>query len=176
MKNLLSILFPIAFGCLTLVSCDDSDDTLEIQAVNDEQEITEKVQLLFNYVDTFNWDGLHNEVMADSVLFDMSSLGQGPAQILSAQQITEAWAINYGNLQVDEVFHLTGNIVVTVTGDEAEAYCYSEATLFREAATQGQTVSFSGDYNLGFVHQANGWRMNYEQYNVRFIQGNPTLE
>lgn len=157
-------------------ACEDEDNSAELDALATQAIIDDQVKRLYRYTDNFEWEAMREEVMADSVFFDMSSAGAGSPGVRSAETITNGWDTNYQNLGVDAVNHLVGNIIITPDGNEADVYCLATATLFREAATQGQTFAQTGDYNLHFVRSGDQWLLDEFIYNLRFVEGNPTLE
>ncbi|MBP2833770.1 nuclear transport factor 2 family protein [Aquimarina sp. U1-2] len=166
--TLLMLISLLTFSCI--------NDKNISKATIDKLEIMEKTNLLFNYTDAFNWEGLHQEVMTEEVLFDMSSIGAGPANTVSRENITSGWNANYTAMDIDAVNHLNGNTVVSLKDNEADVVTYATATLYRKEATQGQTLELTGDYDLHFIRTEQGWRLDEFIYNVRYILGNQSLE
>ena len=165
----------LALVCFS-TACEDEDNSAELEVLATQATIDDQVKRLYRYTDNFEWERMREEVMTDSVFFDMSSAGAGEPGVRSAEQITNGWDTNYQNLGVDEVNHLVGNIIIDFRGNEADVYCLATATLFREAATQGQTFAQTGDYDLRFVRVGDTWLLDEFIYNLRFSEGNPTLE
>lgn len=91
-----------------------SDELLARQAVID--TITE----LFLATDRRDWPAVES-CLADSVLFDMTSLAGGQPTRLSSREISSAWA--QGLAPIESVHHQAGNFRVQVDGREATAFC-----------------------------------------------------
>ncbi len=153
------------------MGCEKEADLTEAR---DQKELTDLVNRLFMYTDNRNWEGLHNEVFSSTVLFDMESAGAGPARTMTAQEITAMW--NQGFQGVDQVHHQAGHSIVTVNGNGADIYAYSVATHFRQAALNGNTRTIVGSYDLRAERTNRGWRLNQFKYNLKYMDGNLTLQ
>jgi hypothetical protein len=139
------------------------------------EQIIEVCNRLFVYTDTRNWTGLINEVLADEVQFDMTSLG-GAAGPLNPQQICDAW--NQGFIGIDAIHHQAGTYLVDVseTGQSTAAvHCYATASHYKAAATQGHTREFVGTYDLHLHESAQGWRIDAFTYHLKYQTGNREL-
>lgn len=142
--------------------------------LHDRQQLTELANRLFMYTDSRNWQGLVNEVFTPNVYLDMESNGGGPAGTVTAQTIADEW--QKGFQELDAVHHQAGHYLITVSGDQSDIYGYAVATHFREAAKQGKTRTFVGSYELKAERTDNGWRLNQLKYNLKFTEGNTSLE
>lgn len=140
----------------------------------DKLEITELVNRLFIHTDLRNWAGLQAEVFTETVQFDMVSMGSGQPQATPSQQICELWERGFQGL--DGIHHQGGHYLITLRGDGADVFAYAVATHFKAAATQGQTRTFTGSYDLHAVRTAEGWRLDAFKYNLKFADGNAKLE
>ncbi|RYZ00488.1 MAG: nuclear transport factor 2 family protein [Chitinophagaceae bacterium] len=134
--------------------------------------VLEVVHKLFIYTDNRQWGRLLSEVFCGEVAFDMSSVG-GAARRMPAKDICHDWERGFEGL--DGINHLSGNHLVSVNGPEATVFCYATATHFRKSATQGQTRSFVGTYDLHLVRTAVGWRIDAFTYQLKFMTGNAEL-
>ena len=169
MKNIISIfLFALS---MIMMGCEKEADRTESR---DQKEITDLVNRLFMYTDDRNWQGLRNEVFSPTVYFDMVSAGAGPARTIPSEEITNIW--NQGFQGVDAVHHQAGHYLITVNGNGADIYAYSVATHFRQAATKGKTRTMVGSYDLKAERTSSGWRLNQFKYNLKYMEGNLTLE
>ena len=138
------------------------------------EEIIETVNKLFIYTDSQQWEKLKNEVFASQVRLDMISLG-GEAKDTTANQICAMW--QEGFKELDAVNHLGGNYLVTLKDEKtAHAFAYATATHFKESAKKGQTREFVGTYDLKLQKSAGGWRIFSFVYNLKYTQGNLSLE
>lgn len=142
-------------------------DTLTVR-----EQIVETVHRLFIYTDSMDWKKLQDEVFTDSVLFDMSSLGN-EAKVTSAKSICETWESGFAGLTA--VNHLTGNLLISVNDEQADVFAYATATHYKSSATQGKTREFIGTYDLHVIHTDKGWRIDQFKYNLKFMNGNLEL-
>jgi hypothetical protein len=139
------------------------------------EAIVELVNKLFIYTDSRQWNRLLKDVFKEKVLFDMSSLGGGPAKELTASAICDMWSSGFTG--IDQVHHQAGNIIVDFTEeDEAEVFCYAIASHYKAAAAQGTTREYVGSYNLHASFTDLGWRLDGFKYNLKYITGNSELK
>jgi SnoaL-like domain len=138
-------------------------------------ELIELANKLFIYTDHQQWAKLCDEVFAEHILFDMSSLGAGEPKQLSALEICKMWETGFSG--IDAIHHQSGNFLVNFVSDNsADIYCYAIAIHFKNAATKGKTRQFVGSYNLHAVLTDIGWRLDSFKYNVKFVEGNAELK
>lgn len=138
-------------------------------------ELVTLANKLFIHTDYQQWDKLLSDVFTAKVLFDMSSLGAGPARELSAKEICDMWKTGFAG--IDAVHHQSGNFLVSFRADEsADIFCYAIAIHFKNNATQGKTREFVGSYDLHAVFTDEGWRLDSFRYNVKFVSGNAELK
>ena len=135
--------------------------------------IIETINKLFIYTDHLEWEKLKSEVFAENVFLDMTSLG-GEAANTTAQAICDMW--EEGFKDIDVINHLSGNFLVNIDGETADAYCYATATHFKDAATHGKTREFIGSYEFTLDKVGSGWRISKMKYNLRYMNGNINLE
>ena len=152
-------------------SCQKEADLTEPR---DQKELSDLTSRLFMYTDERNWQGHINENFTPNVLFDTQSAGGGPPQTITSREITNIW--EQGLRGVDAIHHQAGHEIITVNGDQATIYAYSVATHYRAAATQGNTRTFVGSYDLRAERTTGGWRLNQFKYNLKYTDGNMTLE
>ncbi|MBD0288902.1 MAG: nuclear transport factor 2 family protein, partial [Flavisolibacter sp.] len=117
---------------------------------------------------------LKREVFTENLWFDMQSAGGGAPENKKAQDICTMWQTGLEDL--DAVHHQAGHYLITVHEDEADIYAYAVATHFKRNAQKGTTRTFVGSYNLKAAQTANGWRLTAFQYNLKYMDGNTTLE
>ena len=138
------------------------------------EQIVETVNKLFIYTDEQLWELLQNEVFAQTVWLDMSSLN-GPRENFTSRAICDMWQEGFKDL--DAINHLGGNYLVTIQdSDIAKVKAYATATHYKASATQGQTREFVGTYDLGLIKQKGGWRINTFTYYLKYMSGNVALE
>jgi len=137
------------------------------------EQIAEVVNKLFIYTDFKQWDRLQSEVFTEQILFDMSSIGQ-EVKTTTAKEVCELWQKGFEGL--DAINHLSGNYLVTVSGEAADVFAYATATHFKSSATQGKTREFVGSYNLHLIRTQRGWRIDVFKYNLKYMNGNLELK
>ncbi len=143
------------------------------QDAADKIEITELSNKLFMYVDAQQWEKVLNEVFTVEVWFDMISAG-GEAKKLSAKEICEMW--RQGFLGLDAVHHQAGHYLITLNEGNADIYGYAIATHYKKAAVKGNSRMFIGSYDLKATRTGKGWRLTQFKYNLKYIDGNSSLE
>jgi len=143
------------------------------QAIADKIELTELTNKLFMYTDLQQWGKLLEEVFTENIFFDMISAG-GEAKTLPASDVCAMW--KQGFISLDAVHHQAGHYLINVKEKEADIYGYAMAGHYRSKATKGKTRMFVGSYDLKAVNTKKGWRLSQFKYNLKYIEGNVSLE
>lgn len=143
-------------------------------SVEDKIELTELANKLFMYCDAQKWDLLVNEVFTQEIHFDMTSAGAGEPAELPARQVCDMWRLGFTGL--DAIHHQAGHYLITLQGEEADIYGYALAFHYRKEAIKGQSRTFVGSYDLKATWTSKGWRISKFKYNLKFIDGNASLE
>jgi hypothetical protein len=148
---------------------------MEVKSKRD--AVVELVNKLFIYTDTRQWNKLLKDVFKEKVLFDMSSLGSGPAKELNASEICEMWKKGFEG--IDHIHHQSGNFIVEFNGEteavEAKILCYAIASHYKESAKKGKVREYVGTYELHASFTDLGWRLDTFKYNLKYITGNAEL-
>ena len=147
---------------------------METKELAAKQSLTELANKLFMYTDSRQWPLLLQEVFAHDVWFDMSSAGGGQPGLLPAMAICDMWKQGFEGL--DAVHHQAGHYLFMVKGDTADIYAYATASHFKKTATRGQSRVFVGSYDMEARETPGGWRLTRFKYNLKYIDGNTTLE
>ena len=142
--------------------------------IADKLEITELVNKLFMYCDERRWEDLCREVFTTELWFDMTSAGAGEAGTVTAADLCRMWDQGFEGL--DAIHHQAGHYLIQIEDDEADIYAYAVATHYKRAARNGPIRTFTGSYNLEAVRTDKGWRLDLFRYNLKYTDGNPTLE
>lgn len=145
----------------------------DIAALLDRTRVIETINQLFIGTDNRDWN-LVKSCFAPSVLFDMSSMGAGPPKHTTPAEIVRTWEAGLKPLKA--IHHQTGNHIVRVLGDRAEAFCYGIATHYLPNKTNANTRTFVGSYYFELVKDAERWVIEKFQFNVKYIDGNLKLE
>lgn len=142
--------------------------------LSDKLELTELSNKLFMHTDARAWQQLLDEVFTENIWFDATSLGAGEPKLLIAKAVCDMWQQGFAGL--DAIHHQGGQYVITINGDTADIYGYAVAFHFKQDAVKGNTRTFVGSYDLKAERTIKGWRLNQFKYNLKFIDGNKTLE
>jgi len=142
--------------------------------VADKIELTELANKLYMYCDAQQWQRLLDDVFTTTIWFDMSSAGGNKPQNIEAKDVCQMWADGFVGL--DAIHHQAGHYLINVSGDKADIFAYAVATHYKKAATKGTTRSFVGSYDLKAEHTEKGWRLSQFKYNLKYIDGNISLE
>jgi len=141
------------------------------QEISDKIELAELANKLFMYTDAQHWKKLMADVFTHEVLFDM---GSGEEKKLFATEICEMW--RQGFIGLDAVHHQAGHYLITVNADNADIYGYAVAIHYKKTASHGSSRIFVGSYDLKATRTDRGWRLSQFKYNLKFIDGNSSLE
>jgi hypothetical protein len=147
---------------------------MDTKSISDKLELTELVNKLFMYTDSHAWNKLQEEVFNEMVWFDMSSAGGSAPSNISAQTICEMWEKGFSD--IDSVHHQAGHYLVNVNNDLADIYAYCVATHYKNSATNGNTRTFTGSYEIEAIRTSNGWRLSSFKYILKFLDGNIQLD
>jgi hypothetical protein len=135
----------------------------------DRAEVADTVTRLFVNTDEGNWTGVA-DCFAPKVLFDVSSLSGSKPSKVSSKKIVDQWSSGLRGLTA--VHHQTGNMLVSVEGAEAGAFCYVTATHYFPNPTGNETRRFVGTYDFHLVKGDDGWRIDMFRFNLKFSEGN----
>ena len=146
-----------------------------METLSKREAIIEVVNRLFIFTDMQQWDKLISEVFATEVLFDMSSAGGSPAKKILPAEICGMW--REGFKEIDAIHHQAGNYLVTIPEDvNADVVCYAIASHYKHTAKNGKVRQFIGSYDIALVFTDLGWRINGFRYNLKYIDGNASLD
>ena len=140
----------------------------------DKIELTELANKLFMYCDAKQWDKMLTEVFIPVIWFDASSLGAGEPRSMEAIEVCNSWEEGLSGL--DAIHHQAGHYVINVLHDNADIYGYAIASHYKKAATKGNTRTFVGSYDLKAERSAMGWRLSQFKFNLKYMEGNISLE
>lgn len=147
---------------------------MTLEQLADKSELQELANKLFMYCDAQQWLRLMDEVLLEEIWFDMSSAGGAEPAMVPSRDICAMWKEGFRDL--DAVHHQAGHYIITVKNSEADIFGYAVATHFKKSAKNGQTRSFVGSYELKARTTSSGWRLSQFKYNLKYIDGNSSLE
>jgi hypothetical protein len=145
----------------------------DVGVLRDRNRIVDRINALFISTDNREWDAVR-QCFAAAVLFDMTSMTGGEPSRMTPDQITDAW--EQGLAALEAIHHQAGNHRVTVSGDEADAFCYATATHYLTNPTGRNTRTFVGSYDFHLVREGDEWRIDLFRFNLKYIDGNRDLE
>ena len=137
------------------------------------EQVVEVLNRLFYYTDYQLWNQLKEEVFADEVLLDMTSLGALKAEKMTAQQICDEWAKGFEGL--DAIHHQAGNYIIDINGPSAEVKAYARATHYKKDTSNGSTREFVGSYDFTLNKTGGNWQLVSFRFNVKYMEGNLDL-
>jgi len=135
--------------------------------------ITACLHDLFIGTDRRDWSRVR-ACFADKVHFDMTSLAGGQPVELTPAQITDMWEA--GLKPLEHIHHQAANLQINVRGDGADAFCYGIALHYRKTKSGDNVRRFVGSYDFRLQRIARGWVISSFRFNVKFIDGNPSLD
>ena len=95
-----------------------------VAALVEKQAVEEVITRLFVATDGRDWRTVE-ACLAERVIFDMSSMGAGPAVQMAASEIVDGWETALRPFEA--VHHQAGNHLTAIQGDRATASCYGIA-------------------------------------------------
>jgi SnoaL-like domain len=121
---------------------------------------------MLHAIDILDWDAFHG-LFAPRVALDYTSLWGGEPETSSVEDLVAAWQqLAHG---FDATQHLTGPVVVTpVADDEHRARGQTTVRAYHQilietatgsSASGGGVWMVAGEYDVGFVRAADGWRI-----------------
>ena len=117
---------------------------------------------------------MQSEVFVSEIWFDAASAGAGQPQNMEARAVCKMW--DDGFVGLDAVHHQAGHYLISVQGSSADIFGYAVAIHYKQSAARGHTRTFVGSYDLKAQQMPNGWRLTQFKYNLKFIDGNITME
>jgi hypothetical protein len=110
----------------------------------------------------------------DTVLLDMTSIVGGDPSTVTSQNIVDGW--DNGLKALKAIHHQVGNYVVTISGNEADVFCYGIATHYLPNNTNRNVRTFVGSYDLHLLKVGDTWRIDKFKNDLKYMDGNPELE
>jgi hypothetical protein len=145
----------------------------DVHRLLEESAVARTINRLFIATDNSDWS-IVKLCFADSVIFDMTSMAGGEPARLSPQEIADLWQEGLKDMQA--VHHQSGNFVIDVRGDHAEAFCYGIAIHYKQNPSNINTLTFVGSYEFSLIHIGEEWKIDSFKFNLKFADGNIDLE
>lgn len=174
MKYLLTILMLSLFaGCGGVYEERIADLEFMVIHLAEEKNIIRIVNTLFIATDNRDWEAVKN-VFTEEVLFDVTSMAGGEPTTMTSQQLVNAWDQGFKGLKV--IHHQVGNYDVSITGKEADVFCYGIAIHYLPNKTNRSSRMYVGSYNLHLTKIDSAWKINRFKYNLKYIDSNKNLQ
>jgi len=132
------------------------------------EEIIKVIKTMFAGADERDWNKA-GSVMHTSVLLDYSSMNGNPAQALSPQEITGAWAAFLPGF--DKTHHQLSNFTITEEGDTASASYSGKADHY----IGNEVWVVDGSYDVQLQRQQSRWLITALKFNFTSQAGNTEL-
>ena len=140
--------------------------------MSDELEVTRVVSSMGLRTDARDWQGVE-ELFADQVDVDYSSLNQGDAVSVTPAELVSGWQENLERLHATQ--HLIGSHVVNVDGDSATCACNVIGTHVRPNAAGGHLWTVGGRYDIRLRRVEQRWRISALTLTVSWATGNQAI-
>lgn len=141
--------------------------------MSEKESITELINTFFVSVDNRDWERVR-ACLADSVHFDVTSIGGPAPSDMTPEQITDTW--ESGLAPIEHVHHQSGNFLIRLQGDQAECFCYGIALHHRRVRSGNNTRRFVGSYDYRLARVEGRWRITQFKFDAKFVDGNLELE
>ena len=135
--------------------------------------VEDTVVRMFVATDERDWPTLEG-CFTDPFTLDMTSMAGGKPATVTPRQVASTWAQAFEPL--DHVHHQVGNFRTSVTASQAIVRCYGVAFHHRAKANGLKTRLFVGTYELLLIPSVQGWLISQLAFQLKFIDGNLSLE
>jgi hypothetical protein len=143
-------------------------NALNDRQLRDRMVITDVVNSVGTFADLRQWSQLQ-QLFADEVRVDYTSLFGGEVQNISSQQLMSQWQSVLPGF--DATQHLISNHQITIDGDKATVIAYVRAT-----HKLGDRMWVVGGYYVDkLVKTDDGWKVTAIQYNALYEEGDRSL-
>lgn len=142
--------------------------TVNAQSMKD---VNETVTTFFVASDNGEWSKVE-EIFAEQVELDYSSMNGNPATVLSPKQITDSWKAFLPGFTATH--HQLGNFITKVNGNTAIVFCYVTATHYLKHE-EGNVWTVVGSYDLELKQENGKWRLAKMKLNFKYQDGNLKL-
>lgn len=144
-----------------------------MSSVEDKKHIKTLITKMFDYLDTLKFEQLREEILADSLFFDIFPTHIEP-KVRTADEVCNIFGL-YSN-DIDATDRKIGDIIISTEGKKANVFTSTTVTHFKKNTVNGNTREVNGDYHLILSLSNNGWRVSSFIYNANQVFGNLHLE
>lgn len=136
------------------------------------QQVADLVTRLFICADEERWDEML-ACFAPKVLHDVSSAGGAKPSRTSPRHVVDQWKSDVRGLAA--AHHQLGNMLVSVEGEEASAFCYVTAAHYFPNATGENIHTLVGTYDFHLSRKEEAWLIDALRFNLKYEDGNLLL-
>ena len=134
----------------------------------EEEKIKETIKAIFSGVDELDWQKVQN-VLAEKVLIDYTSLNGGQPLVQTPQEVTDAWAQFLPGF--DKTFHQVSGFEITTKGKEASARYNGKADHYLD----NEVWTVEGTFDTELQKQDSRWLVTKHKFNLSKQSGNLDL-
>ncbi|MDX2139963.1 MAG: nuclear transport factor 2 family protein [Chloroflexota bacterium] len=140
--------------------------------MNAHQSIVDVLNGVAIYADLRQWEQLQ-ALYADEVAVDYTSLvGGAPGQV-KADELIASWQTGLGRYRATQ--HLLGNHRVRISGDQAQALVYVQATHWLPQPDGDSTWTVHGYYDYTLTQMGDAWCITRHMFTATIVHGARTL-
>lgn len=142
---------------------------------NDDKHIIKDVtNKLFKYSDELNFEGLKKEVLAEYLIYDVSSAG-GVNKKMTSTEVCDL--IKEYSTGLDGNSRIMGDIIIKINDNTAEVLTTAIVTHYKKKSKKGNVREFTGNYHI-ILNKVNdvSWRITSFTYSLNHLTGNLELE
>jgi hypothetical protein len=151
------------------VSCSSSKSA---QTLSEKNAVIETINRMCISVDSRDWNKV-GDSFDHKVVLDYTSMSGGKPSTLTPVEIINAWKSLLPGF--DATHHQTGNFLVEINGNQAEAFCYGTATHYLKNNSGKNIWTVVGTYNASLKKIENQWKINKFKFNLQYTDGNNDL-
>ncbi|NLI78402.1 MAG: nuclear transport factor 2 family protein [Candidatus Riflebacteria bacterium] len=161
----------IGFGIICPGPALEAAEPPPLQRVLDEGELIRLTNAIDVAVDSKDWQQARR-FFADDVLVDFTSLTGGKPATIKADDLILAWRTNL--FPAKKTFHLRGNHLVTIDGDQATVTSHGYAWN-QLSGLSGDLWEVWGTYTHAMARTPQGWRVTAMTFTKTYERGNPAV-
>ena len=135
------------------------------------EAINETIAQLFIATDNKEWSKVE-EIFAEQIELDYSSMNGNPAMVFSPKQVTDSWKTILPGFT--HTHHQLGNFITKISGNRADVFCYGISTHYLEDK-EGNVWTVVGSYNFELSEVNEAWKVTKMRFNFKYQDGNTGL-
>lgn len=142
---------------------------------DDKHLIQDLIDKLFKYSDELNFEGLKKEVLAEYLIYDVSSAG-GINKKMSSTEVCDL--IKEYSTGLDGNNRIMGDIIIKINDNNtAEVLTTAIVTHYKKKSKKGNVREFTGNYHI-ILNKINdySWRIISFTYSLNHTSGNLELD